>query len=333
MIHIRFIIILFLPMILSVKTTDSGGGSLPKPITIGSKVISFFDRENKTRRDFGELEFMGGLELISSDSKFGGLSALWMNPDGVRFLALSDRAAWLRGRIVYDGERPAGIENAEIAPVIGPDQKPSDRWDTESLALFRNRLYLGVEGIDQIPVFFYDGDTFPVFREMIPFPPGVLELPKNGGIEAISFIPRGSDKNGVLVVFSEKGLDKDGNLKSYILEGADRRSFSVKRGREYDISDAVLLRSGRILILERKFDIVNGISVRLRRLDAGAIRPGALVDGPVIFEADLHCEIDNMEAVGVHRGATGKTILTLLSDDNFSFLQRTLLLQFALKEN
>jgi hypothetical protein len=34
----------------------------------------------------------------------------------------------------------------------------------------------------------------------------------------------------------------------------------------------------------------------------------------------------------VHRAANGETILTLVSDDNFSVIQRTLLLQFALVE-
>jgi hypothetical protein len=41
-------------------------------------------------------------------------------------------------------------------------------------------------------------------------------------------------------------------------------------------------------------------------------------------------QVDNMEALGVHRTPQGETVLTLLSDDNFSALQRTLLLQFTL---
>ena len=57
-----------------------------------------------------------------------------------------------------------------------------------------------------------------------------------------------------------------------------------------------------------------------------------MVDGPVLFEADLGYEIDNMEGLSVHRGAGGETVLTLVSDDNFSLLQRTLLLQFTLAE-
>jgi hypothetical protein len=37
-----------------------------------------------------------------------------------------------------------------------------------------------------------------------------------------------------------------------------------------------------------------------------------------------------MEGIALHRNASGETILTLISDDNFLPFQRTLLLQFAL---
>ena len=60
------------------------------------------------------------------------------------------------------------------------------------------------------------------------------------------------------------------------------------------------------------------------------MQPGALVDGPMLIEADLGYQIDNMEGLSVHRGADGELVLTLVSDDNFSLLQRTLLLQFTL---
>lgn len=55
-----------------------------------------------------------------------------------------------------------------------------------------------------------------------------------------------------------------------------------------------------------------------------------LVDGRVLIAVDLAYQIDNMEAIGVHRGARGETVLTLLSDDNFNAIQRNVLLQFTL---
>jgi hypothetical protein len=48
-----------------------------------------------------------------------------------------------------------------------------------------------------------------------------------------------------------------------------------------------------------------------------------------MIEADLAYQIDNMEGMAVHRTTNGETIVTLISDDNFSFIQRNLLLQFA----
>ena len=40
-----------------------------------------------------------------------------------------------------------------------------------------------------------------------------------------------------------------------------------------------------------------------------------------------------MEGMAVHRGASGETIISLISDDNFNrLLQRTLFLQFTLHD-
>jgi hypothetical protein len=55
-----------------------------------------------------------------------------------------------------------------------------------------------------------------------------------------------------------------------------------------------------------------------------------VVDGRVLIVAELAHQIDNMEGIAVHRNARGDTIITVVSDDNFSVIQRTLLLQFAL---
>jgi hypothetical protein len=50
------------------------------------------------------------------------------------------------------------------------------------------------------------------------------------------------------------------------------------------------------------------------------------------MQADLGYQIDNLEGLSVHRSAAGDTVLTLISDDNFSIIQRTILLQFTLVE-
>jgi hypothetical protein len=72
--------------------------------------------------------------------------------------------------------------------------------------------------------------------------------------------------------------------------------------------------------------------MRLRRIAGATIRPGALVDGEVLIEADLSSHIDNMEGLDVWQRDDGATMLSILSDDNQSFLQRTIYLEFVVSE-
>jgi hypothetical protein len=88
--------------------------------------------------------------------------------------------------------------------------------------------------------------------------------------------------------------------------------------------------SGDLLILERSVGWPEGLLVEIRRIRIIDIKPGAVVDGPVLFHADLRFEIDNMEGLAVHQTPVGETVLTLISDNNFFALERTELLQFTL---
>ena len=111
-----------------------------------------------------------------------------------------------------------------------------------------------------------------------------------------------------------------------------RGQFSVRRSENFDVSDAVLLPSGDLLLLERKFSWLGGIGIRIRRVALPTVAPGAVIDGPAIFHADLGNEVDNMEGIDAHVTPEGDTVLTMVSDDNFSLIQRNLLLQFTLVE-
>jgi hypothetical protein len=90
------------------------------------------------------------------------------------------------------------------------------------------------------------------------------------------------------------------------------------------------LASADLLLLERRYSPARGVAMRIRRVPLGLIKPGAQVDGKTLIEADLAYQIDNMEGIAVHRNAQGETVITLVSDDNFSIIQRNLLLQFTL---
>jgi hypothetical protein len=273
--------------------------------------------------------------LSSSFKHFGGLSALRVQPDGSHFIALTDKGWWFRGRLVYDGVRPAAIAEAEMAPMLGADGRPLSArgwYDTEALAQDGGTLYVSIERVNQIVRFNYGKDGLLARGTPIAMPPGLRSLPNNRGLESLVHVPKRLPLAGALIAISERGLDKAGNTRAFIIGGPSPGAFTVKRLNEFDISDAALLPNGDLLILERKFSWTSGLWIRLRRIALAEIRPDALVDGPIVFEADLGHEIDNMEGLSVHRTPNGETVLTLISDDNFSIIQRTLLLQFTLVE-
>jgi hypothetical protein len=141
---------------------------------------------------------------------------------------------------------------------------------------------------------------------------------------------RRTSSRSPLIAISERGLDAAGDMIAFLVGGPTPGQFSVRRTNDFDVSDAVLLPSGELLVLERKFSWLTGVGIRIRRIALKSVAPGAVVDGPSIFDADPGHEIDNMEGIDAHVTSEGDTVLTLVSDDNFSMIQRTLLLQFRL---
>ncbi len=306
----------------------------PVSIDVNARPLPSFDIRDRARTRFGALEYRSGLILTSSFSGFGGLSALRLDPKGERFIAVSDQGSWFTGRIVYRGREMVGLEDVEAAPLLGADGRPITAtrgwYDSESLALDGSFAYVGLERVNQVLRFDFAKGFTRSRGEVIALPPAARKLPNNKGLEGLVFVPKGQPLAGTLIAFSERGLDASGNLVAFLVGGKTPGQFSVRRSENFDISDAVLLPSGGLLILERKFSWFGGVGIRIRRLALSDIAPGAVVDGPAIFNADLGNEIDNMEGIDAHVTEEGETVLTMVSDDNFSLIQRNLLLQFTL---
>lgn len=304
-------------------------------IVINVNELDAFKPGDPSQRLFGRLLFRGGLVLTSSHRAFGGLSAIRVDPKGEGFVALSDHGDWFTGRIVYEGRQPVAIRDAKTAPILGEDGKPlaAKGWfDTESLAFNGTVAYVGIERVNQIVRLDFAKGGITARASPIKTPPNVRKLPFNKGLEALVFVPKGMPLAGTLIALSERGLDAAGNLMAFLIDGPSPGEFAVRRTSGYDISDAVLLPNGQLLVLERKFSLVDGVGIRIRQFELASIRPGAVIDGPTIFEADMGYAIDNMEGIDAHVSPEGETVLTLVSDDNFSMIQRTLLLQFTLME-
>jgi hypothetical protein len=306
----------------------------PARVAVQAEQIEAFDPRDETKTRFGQLEFRGGLVLTSDAEAFGGISALTMEPDGTRFLALTDNGSWLRGSIVYRGGRPVGIADAEMAPILGADGKPlaSHGWyDTESLTQGNDGMfYAGIERVEQIVRLDVRRDGLRARGQPIAVPPDFKSFTYNKSLECLAAPPKTAPLAGSLIAVTERSLDEAGNHRSFVLKGTQVVRFSVKRSDEFDVSDCTVLPPADLLLLERRYSPLLGVAIRIRRLHLADIKEGALVDGPALIVADLGYQIDNMEGIAVHRNAQGETIVTLVSDDNFSAIQRNQLLQFAL---
>lgn len=298
-----------------------------------------FDRENASRKEFGKLTFRGGLNLFAKSSHFGGYSGILVDSSGRTLLAVSDAGTWMRATLDYDGRRLKGLSNVVLGPLLGTGGKPlrdEAERDSESIALVdgdarEGTAYVSFERKHRIARYPFTADRFGPPSGTLPLPAAVKSLHANRGIEAIAALRAGKLK-GTVLAFTEGRVDKNGNVLGWLIGGPTPGGIFLKQIAGFDITDAAALPDGGVVLLERRFRFSEGIKMRIRRIAPGEIKRGAVLQGEVLLEADDRLNIDNMEAIAVHRAASGETVLTLMSDDNFNPFQRTLIMQFILPD-
>lgn len=300
------------------------------PIEVTASPIERFRTQSDETR-FGALEYRGGFSFSSRDRRLAGISSFRFRDDGDSFVAVTDTGLWFDGGIERDAAgRPTGLSRTRLLPILdanGQAQKAKGDADAEGLAIDGERLLVSFERDHRVEAF---GGRDPLLAAPEPVlqPIPLSELRSNGGIETIAVSPL----DGRIVVVAEQSIDSRGDLFAGIL-GADGGVFTVVRNGPWAVTDGAFLTGGDLLLLERRYEGFGRVGMRIRRIGGGDIAVGARVDGPVLMEADLTYEIDNMEALDVFRNAAGETIVAVLSDDNASFFQRNLYLEFALVED
>jgi len=293
-------------------------------IDVEARPIARLSTADPDRSRFGALMFRSGIDLRSTVSAFGGFSGLWRSANGAEIIALADNAQVLKARVETSDGRLSGLSGPVLSPLIlanGVPMRRSRYYDTESFAISGNSVYVGVERNHAVVRFERTAAGSIVKGVPIPVPQGVRDLPSNGGLEALGIAPQRSPLNGALVGIAEGGT-------GFILTGPRQGSFEVAPSGGYAVTDLAFLPDGDAVLLERRFSLF-GLGCRLRRIEAGSFRPGARLDGDILYESEASHQVDNMEGLAVHREG-GETVLSLISDDNFSSLQRTLLLEFTL---
>lgn len=305
------------------------------PATIhATKITTFRPGSDLTR--FGALEFVGGLELSSGNALFGAVSAIRFREDQRHFVAVLDTGHWLTGEVERDEDgRLKGISNAQIMPMIdrfGETHAGKGAMDAEGLVFRHDGVLVSFEQNHRVDVYPDPGFETSPPTASLPILIPKRQLRANRSLEAVMVAPQTSALLGATVIVAERSLDDQGNMLAAILDGPRKGRFTVRHYDDFDVSDGVFLPNGDLLLLERRFDLAHGIGVRLRRIAGDDIKPDAVVDGKVIFQASADEQIDNMEGIDVFRAADGTMHLVLVSDDNHSILQRSLMLEFRLRQ-
>lgn len=284
---------------------------------------------------FGALEYRGGFAMYSTDGDFGSWSGLDFAADG-RLVSIADTGFWLTARLVEDGDRLVDLAEPKIGVMLGDNGQAAPNkisTDAESLRIVhKNGQETALVSFEQKPAIrHYSGPDFAsAVPSHPPLPKFVAGLRRNQGLESVAVAPAASPLAGATLAIAERSLDSAGNHRGFILDGARPGEFRIRRSEDFDISDANFLPDGDLLILERRFSFTGGFAMRIRQIAGATIKPGATVDGTTLIEADSTYQIDNMEGLAVRTTPSGETILDIISDDNHGFLQRSILLQFAI---
>lgn len=276
------------------------------------------DSSDPARRDLGSLRFLGGWVLTSDHRGFGSISAMSIADD--RVTALTDAGTLLH--IPLMATRHGSVLLTGLRGTPGDPTRKVNR-DTEAMAVFGDHAWVAFENRNQIWRY-----HLPDWRAVARAAPRAMRgWPANLGAEAMVRLP-----DGRFLVMSEHRGDDD--TSPAVLFSGDPTAPGVRAAalryrppQGYRITDAALLPDGRLLLLNRRFTLLGGVSAKLTIASPATARRGAVMDGEEIARFAPPIATDNYEALAITQ-ERGRTIIWIASDDNFNPFQRTLLLRF-----
>ena len=274
----------------------------------------------------GALRYLGGWVLASGDRRFGGISSMTVRGDFVT--ALSDEGMTIGFRLGPRGP----VRDFRIAPLPDGPGTTADKAHRDSESLQQDavsgRIWVGFERVNEI----WRYAAGMARAEAHAAPPAMRDWPENGGAEAIARLA-----DGRFIVFSEEQPGPNGSTEALLFPGdptdpaVEPVRFGYYAPAGYRVTDAAQLPDGRVLLLNRRFTIAEGVSAIVTVADPRAIVADAAWRPREIARLAPPLTVDNMEALAITR-EHGRTIVWIASDDNFNPLQRTLLLKFSLEE-
>jgi hypothetical protein len=259
------------------------------------------------------------------DPDFGGFSAIEITADGTRFHALTDRAQLFLGQVRRDDQGTiTGLsvdDRAHLRDRNGTPLPPGHLGDSEGIALAPDgRIWVSFEGLHRVVG--YDDPHGPA--DPLPHPPKLPGMTGNAGLEALALHP-----DGRLVAVPERSADAATPFQVLVFEdGQWTTPMQIRRDGQWLAVGADYGPDGRFYLLERSFLGPLGFRSRVRSMELNADGPR---DEHILIES-RPMQYDNLEGISVW-GTPDDIRVTLISDDNFLFLQRTEIVEYRVTDS
>lgn len=268
--------------------------------------------------------FVSAYHWQSDDPLFGAFSAIEVTADGADFVTLSDRGAYTSGRILRDDQgNVASVTAVPMRLLNGADGLPLRKYrnDTEGLAILPNGLtYVSFERDARVARY----DTMAGPGIIVPQLQAFRDMQSNSSLEALAV-----DATGTLYTLPERSGGVSVPFPVFRFKnGRWDQPFNLPRRGFFLAVDADIGPDGRFYLLEREFHGLSGFASRVRRF---VINDDALSHEETLFET-APGQHDNLEGISVWRDATGFLRLTMISDDNLLFLQRTEIVEYRVPD-
>lgn len=270
------------------------------------------------------LDHVGTYVWERDEASFGGFSGIEIGDDGATFHALTDRSHLYWGSIDRDDRdivrNLAVAGRAHLKDSAGQPLPPGYTGDSEGLAIGPDgRIHVSFEGLDRIAT--YDDPDAAATRP--PRPPQLPGMGINSGLEGLAI-----RDDGTLIAIPERSGGEGVPFKVLAFDGAWTPLAQIRRDPRWLAVGADFGPDGWFYLLERDFRGVLGFSSRVRRMRLTDEGPE---DEEILLET-RPLQYDNLEGISVWHDGTGIRV-TLISDDNFLFLQRTEIVEYRLRNS
>ncbi len=277
--------------------------------------------------------FRGGFVLTWPGwSGFGGWSDARVTADGGELLAVSDDGHYLQARLTHEAGRLSAVSDAGSGAL--PHCPNKRTCDVESLTLRGDgSSWVGVErepGVDhQIWAFASTQPPLQTRLAPIALPPGLDVLPANAGLEAMTTL---TDDSVLAIAEGPEPVPTTLPMWRWIDQAWQSMRYPTLP--DFRPVAAAALPAGHplgdALVLERKW-LADKHEAGTRIVALRLPTNGATAQVHEVLNLNpAHCKLDNFEALAT-RVENGRLWLYLLSDDNLSTRQQTLLYAFTLE--